>query len=447
MTQYVMIQNRGEIPLRGVRLLGMSNKSDEQIGQFGTGLKEAIALLARRGVALTIYSGETPISFEAQDVDGEREIMFRVGDGDWQAMNLHVNFGQRDWTEPWQALREITCNAIDEGIDDLHHEVTSDVHGVAGATRVYVEADFDILESYSQLPKRLMMLSNREPLWRDSYHGDIYAKNGNPSCQIFHRGVWVQESEEPSLFDYEMRKLSLNESRSCSWYEVHSEMAILVAIAPSSVIARLLIASQQPEFESLFEGKHFNPSTAAALAKSYSKASDWQEAWDKAFGDGAVACYPTHHLYEKLIKRGYAPKPFPSTWFKLFRAVGIKTHDEILDESDRTPMQVIPDATAPQFNHVWDCLDLLGFTDSKDRPPVVVFREVGTEEGGRRNGFYANGTVYVNEDIIGSREERVTCLEEAIHYITDKPDCSIDLQNWLMDRLDRTLFEMERLMK
>ena len=109
--QYVMVQNEGQIPVNGIRLLGQSSKSENQIGMFGTGLKETIALGFRRGVSVVICSGSDVIRFVTKTVDfrGDtaQEIGYTINDGEFEPMNITTDFGKQDWTTEWQMLREV----------------------------------------------------------------------------------------------------------------------------------------------------------------------------------------------------------------------------------------------------------------------------------------------------------------------------------------------------
>ena len=69
----ILIQNPGELPIWGMRLLGLSNKNEDQIGKFGTGLKESIALLARMGQFPIIFSGTNRIDFSIQEFDDDQQ--------------------------------------------------------------------------------------------------------------------------------------------------------------------------------------------------------------------------------------------------------------------------------------------------------------------------------------------------------------------------------------
>ena len=121
MSGNIIIQNAGELPIWGMRLLGLSNKNSGQIGKFGTGLKESIALLARMGVSPIIFSGTCRIDFSTQSIDGQQELCFmlseqraRFVENEWHGLGLHPNFGKSDWADPWMVFRELICNAIDE---------------------------------------------------------------------------------------------------------------------------------------------------------------------------------------------------------------------------------------------------------------------------------------------------------------------------------------------
>ncbi|KKM64362.1 hypothetical protein LCGC14_1502220, partial [marine sediment metagenome] len=73
MSGHVLIQNSGELPIWGLRLMGFSDKTADKIGRFGTGLKESIALLARLGLQPIIFSGELRVDFKVQLLDEQEE--------------------------------------------------------------------------------------------------------------------------------------------------------------------------------------------------------------------------------------------------------------------------------------------------------------------------------------------------------------------------------------
>jgi hypothetical protein len=61
--KYLLIENKGEIDVNGLILMGGSTKRDSQtsIGFFGSGNKYAIATLINKGINFKIFSGENEI--------------------------------------------------------------------------------------------------------------------------------------------------------------------------------------------------------------------------------------------------------------------------------------------------------------------------------------------------------------------------------------------------
>ena len=112
MTTSVHFITPGEIDLRALTMFGLSSKSSDQIGRFGTGLKYATAIVCRLGGSITLQTSEN--THTIQTAPGE----FRGTSVDYiylddQPLNITTNLG-RDW-EPWMAYREFYTNTLDEG--------------------------------------------------------------------------------------------------------------------------------------------------------------------------------------------------------------------------------------------------------------------------------------------------------------------------------------------
>lgn len=125
-TRPVAIVHRtpGLLDLRSLTVMGLSakpNAGGHPIGQFGTGLKYAVATLLRLGASLTIFIGEdeyvfqqTKGSFRGADFTG---LKFRRRRGGVWSRSTDLPFTTqygRYW-KPWMAFRELESNTIDEG--------------------------------------------------------------------------------------------------------------------------------------------------------------------------------------------------------------------------------------------------------------------------------------------------------------------------------------------
>jgi hypothetical protein len=433
---YIVVRNKGEIPLWGIRLLGLSDKKDEQIGQFGTGLKETLALLARFDRLPVIYSGLNRIDFSIQTIEGQAEICFRQSQGTerfpatvWHGLGIHPNYGMKDWIDPWMALREIICNAQDAG--ELYHDVCSvDPSGTEGCTQVFIPLNAQILAAYSQVEQRLLFLKPRETIQQVGGSGRAMRKGAEEKLQIYHKGVWIQEAKKTSLLDYELYEIKLNESRSCDWWSVEWEMSKIVGeytLEQCTQVLRLMLVDHCEDF---YEAGLF--SRAADYADLGE--NNWFKAFVAVYGDNAVVTTTDAHFYERLKHSGYVPVVVSHEGLhKLLLKSGCKHAVGTLSQQEqeflnvRTPTQ----ATQKVFDLVWDGLQTMSLTGDKQKPAIMLFKQ-RPEEQDLRLGSYDHGVCYVNEAIVGSEQEWMACLEEIGHHVTGAYDFSRQLQTYLV---------------
>lgn len=443
---YILIQNKGELPLWGMRLLGLSNKNEDQIGQFGTGLKEAIALLARNGLFPIIYSGLLRMDFSVQELDGQEEICFRLSEqrdrftgGDWHGLGVHPNFGKADWDNPWMIFREIICNALDaSGKENLYHDVTSlDPEGHPGATRVYVPAIPEMLEAYGSIYHRLLPLSTYTTEQVAPDIGRAISKRKQKNLQVFYKGIWIQEAEEASLFDYEIHHLKLNESRSADWYNVNNAISRMIAFFSVKQAQSLLTTVLKDERE-IYETSIL-PNAAYYIDKD---ANNWREAFFSLFGDNAVLTDNSKFFYDKLIQMGKNPVVVTGGLYSLLQNAGVPTAGTTLSREQMEWQDVTEPTTKAQevFDTVWHRLTEAGLTRGASKPPLRLF----TERLGKTVvtfGQYYGGTCYINIACCGSKHERWACIGEILHHVTQANDGSMELQHFLLEAIDTFMTE------
>lgn len=115
----------GLLDTRSLTVMGLSAKpraGGHPIGQFGTGLKYAIATLVRLGAKVTIFIGtvefvfvEKKHSFRGSEYTGLR-MKKRAGLGaKWVGVDLPFTTEYGKYWKPWMAFRELESNTIDEG--------------------------------------------------------------------------------------------------------------------------------------------------------------------------------------------------------------------------------------------------------------------------------------------------------------------------------------------
>lgn len=448
MSGHIMIQNPGELPIWGIRLMGCCEKTAQQIGQFGTGLKESLALLARLGLQPIIFCGELRVDFKVELMDTQEEICFKLSEargrfeaGIWHGLGIHPNLGKHDWDDPWMIFREIVCNALDEGsVDDLYHDIVyHEPEGKPGATRFYIPATKEMVTAYGTIENKLLPLGKVEIVSQATGIGKALAKRKDKPLQAFHRGVWIQAHTDESLFDYELDDLKLNESRSADWYVVNREIGILVARYTQAQAQILLHAILTDNRNDLYE---LDVLSTASYYVGESKEA-WRDAWKTMFGDNAVMTDNSEYYYNKLKQVGRDPIVVcHSGLIQLLKSAGIPTVDKVLTEEERrwdSVEEPSAEATAT-FERVWKKLEKSGLTHNAEKPKLQTF----TELPGRSEvtfGSYTDGTCFINKACIGSAQERRACIEEIGHHVSKATDICREFQNWLLEALDCFMFE------
>lgn len=453
---HILIQNKGELPLWGMRLMGLSDKDESQIGRFGTGLKESIALLSRMGLIdkFAIFSGTLRIGFSVQEMDGQQEICFTLSEdrgrftaGTWHGLSIHPNLGKADWDDPWMLFREIICNALDEGgKDDLYHDVIStEPEGKPGATRVYVPVTLEILEAYSTIYRKLLPLGKYEVAHSVVGYGKAIKKRSESNLQIFHRGVWIQEKmKNESLFDYEIDNIKLNESRSADWYGVNNSVGVLVANYNVEQAKELLVAV-------LMERKDIFEREMLQHASYYvdSKQTTWSNAFYTLYGENAVITDDSKFYYEQLSRLGKNPVIVTHSGLSaLLKAAGVPTAASVLTREQQEWEETGEPTTETRtlFDKVWSLFERAELTRGVEKPNLKMFRE----RPGKSEvcfGAYYSGVCYVNEACVGSEHERWACIEEIAHHISRANDRSEELQHFLVECLDTFIFGRKEIIK
>lgn len=417
---YLLIQNQNELPLWGLRLLGLSKKSKEQIGRFGTGLKEAIALLIRRNHKFVIFSGSTEINFSLKEEEGVEEICFLLSETKgryekekWYGLGIHTEFGHHDWTSEWQALREIFCNALDEG--GLYHELTMDVEGVPGATRVYIQATPEILESYGTIPHRILPISKTVSTAFESENFKLLEKGKLGSkFQVFHKGIWVQEAQSNSFYDLELTNLKLTESRSADWHPIYRNLSMIFLEAPVDVVSKLLSLSTDKKEWVLSTEAYFS---SFMLQQSFEGKEIWKKAFYATFGENAIACSDGIHDYNntplETLETTKQPFYFPPNIYNTLSDCGVPTPKSLQAERSKGEF-----STHEEFSK--DIKDIWKLICPGRKLPKIFYYSQDQRE---KSVFRIENTVYVHERLRGSSFAKVSALMGALSVLRhDDPD-------------------------
>lgn len=124
MGRAIIHRTPGLLDVQAITVMGLSAKpnSTSPIGQFGTGLKYAIATLIRLGATPRIFIGRDEYVFEkkaakfrGQDLERITMRRRRFGLTGWHRTELPFTTNYGKFWQPWMAFRELEANTRDEG--------------------------------------------------------------------------------------------------------------------------------------------------------------------------------------------------------------------------------------------------------------------------------------------------------------------------------------------
>jgi hypothetical protein len=210
--KYLRISNQGELNVEALSLLGASTKRGQtnKIGQFGSGNKFALAYLLRNKYEVTIFSGLKEIKVTTNN-KVFREHTFDVICFNDNETSITTEFG-KDW-QLWQAIRELYCNALDEGEAQIGY--VNIITPQENTTNIYIKTRPEIVNFISNFDE--VFAENKEVLF-SCESGTIYQKVGNSNLNLFRRGIKCFESDTESIFDYDIPNIEIDENRLVKYY-------------------------------------------------------------------------------------------------------------------------------------------------------------------------------------------------------------------------------------
>lgn len=381
----ITFYNPGLFDLEAALTFGVSSKdSDSAIGEFGTGLKYAIAVCLREGQTISATIGSDHYKFHTEQQAFRNDtfdfIFMTRNDESPLRLGFTTHLG-KNW-ELWQAYRELYCNALDEGGGSR-----------AGASEADTVITVEGLAIHEVHAARSTFLLEGEPDHR--LPGlDIHL---TPSNKVFHQGILVLETQAPNHATYNItQKLPLTEDRTASEFDVMQRIQGAVLLCEDSLLLTSLIATRNEDDRGL--ETRFDPR------------------WERVSS-----------VFERTMKNLYRTDP---------RQVGpyirnwVQTRRKELGEYDAaepTNLQLKMLERAKAF--------LAAHNHDPDRWPIEVVQTLGSRVHGKADP--RKGKIYLSIAAFnqGTRYVASTLLEEIIHLETGYLDLTRELQTYLFDKL------------
>lgn len=386
----IMFTNKQEIDIRSISTLGLSVKEGENpIGYFGTGLKYAIAVLLRNKQSVTIFSGETILTFglashkvRGQDFDF---ITMAVNDDQPVELGMTTQLG-RDW-ELWMAYREIACNCRDESGEIAYSSTAPSAE--SGFTKIVVtgQAFEDV---YHERGKYLL---EDEP---DFSVGSTEIRR-RPSESFFYRGVRVHMLPVRSMFTYnELRPLTLTEDRTVkNPYDIMVSIARTVLTSDNAQFIRDVITAPDRTYENGLDFHGWSIWPSATFIQVVGECVS-----DRLLTTNKTALA----VWKESCKKDFDPRP----------AILSRVQQLTLDRA-------------------LDFCQTLGFP-VRGSYPIIVAETLG--EG--ILGLAHNRQIYIAERCfhMGGAKQVASCLiEEYLHLRHGWEDCTREMQTFLFEKL------------
>ena len=406
--KYLEIVNDGEIDINAILLIGASTKRDDdsKIGYFGSGLKYSMATLLRHGIPFKIFSGMKEVKITTKKVElrgKEFRQIFINGKGTSMTLEMGI-----DW-KPWFAVREVFCNAIDEGYHTLQN--VDEQKPEAGCTKIYIgmhESLNDMFENWDKYfsDKRSDILQTV---------GNAKLLIGGNELLVYRKGIRVHQELSNCLFHYDMDWVQINESRVISSsYDFRSSLVKWFAKNASEETIRGIIAGNDKNYEWKMDWNHYNMT--------------FNENWLTVINNRPLILSDIAGRFEEFVSTSVI---LPNTLCKALKEF-FKEKVRILGKSGpidngrvevpETERQTTMIANATEY--LLKCGIIIQYPIH-----VVQFSDIYTL------GQAEKGEIYISEKVFenGKRAVVTTILEENSHLVSGKDDKTRDFQDYLLN--------------
>lgn len=248
MKRYIKMSNTGEIENNAFKLIGASSKRNDKtkIGFFGSGLKYGMAFLLREKIDFYIFSGEDKVEVTTRPVS-HREQEFNVIQVNGEDTSMTTEMGPK-WTH-WGAVREIYCNAVDEGEEKITIVDETEVVAEAGRTIFYVELTSELTKIVDNWDNYFSK-DRKDIVYKHEFGnraGTIFwSKPGVDTNDfvIYRKGIQCHMSpRKPSCFHYDFPWIEINESREIdSMYNFENRLVKFFAEEADSDTLQILLS-------------------------------------------------------------------------------------------------------------------------------------------------------------------------------------------------------------
>ena len=413
---YIMIENKGELDISSLILLGASTKRDDEskIGFFGSGNKYAIATLIKKKVEFHIFSGEKEIVVTTEQLTFRGKTFERILI-DSQQTSLTTDMGPQ-WEE-WMAVREWVSNSLDEGHSNIINTISS-ISGREGYTRFFIAHTSEIEEVIENWNSYFNF--DRDDIKAEHLGDKIFSQtNIDDRLTLYRKGIRVHDSPGfVSLYHYDLGAFIINESRlieSTYMAGIHvlrflnkiTEVSILVNILKNAFIKRT--------WEANFSWRN-------------GQSDKFSDTWRKAIADKVLIIDNVSGYFTDVM----VSKPYYIVSIEFAYQVRRSFPDVIIygmsDDGEELAFKKV-EATKKIDFLLKECISFLEETEYAINYDIELVSFEKSEVLGRA---YSNKILLSDKLFeLGKKEIVSTIIEECEHLKTGYNDCTRAFQNHL----------------
>lgn len=416
--KYIKIQSAGIIDPQAFTLIGASTKREDntKIGFFGSGLKYSIAYLLRNKIDFKVFAEYKQITFNVETVlFREKEFSAIVIDG--QKTNMTVEMGG-DWVA-WFVIREIYCNALDEGESSISLVNANECVPCDGKTVFYIAVTPAIAELVEKWDDYFCK-DRKNSLYEDSKGNQLFG--GSDTLIVYRKGIrCLFTPNANAIFHYNLSWVKINESRviTSEWDFQYNLRTFLMKMTDRTIVSQIL----------------------NKVCQSYEKqlgwnnsCEDYSDVWAELIGEKTLVPFENAGFWQEYIRKDpHLYHILPSTMIE-----GLKTRfadkikvvgdvDGVSGSGDFKPVQELSKRDQCLLN---DSIEWLENADYKIQYPIKIV-EFSKE---RVFGRAKDGTILLSQKLfeMGKRKIAAVIIEEQEHLITDFDDETREFQNhWI----------------
>lgn len=430
--KYILIENKGEMDVNALTLLGGSTKRDDatKVGFFGSGAKYTLALLLKNNIDFKIYSGLNEIKIETKEVAFRDKVFQRICINGLET-SLTTDMGP-DW-ELFMSIRELLANSMDEGESNV--VLSTDVlNAKEGYTRIYIEHVPGILEVIEKWDQYFSF--DRTDALVEVGNNKIFPvlPGLGETFLLYRKGFRCYFNQRKSFFSYDLESFEINESRviSSTYSMDHQITSFLTEHASVEICTTLLkdmCTQKTKSYEYFLDWYYYN---------SYKLNSNWKT----AIGNRVLIVDAVSGFYEQeanLFEFYYVPLSLAKTIAKCFPEIKVFGLSDP-DKSSDYLFKSIKETTKKQKFLLSECERFF----KEVQIPVFNYPvEVVKFNSNQIFGLAKDGTIYISEELFdkGKKELCTVLLEEFVHLDTKLKDETRELQTYLFTKWVSSLEE------